>query len=182
MNRVFMRTAFAAALAYMTLSAALPALAEGSSSVQSTGSASPTVILGDLTLSSSFARATLPNAPVGAAYLTITNNGSEDDTLVSAASPAAGAVQLHNMSVENGVMKMKEMKGGIPIPAGETVTLKPGGFHIMLMQLSHQLKEGSTVPVTLNFQKAGTVTLDIGIRDPGALDAGMGGMDMSHGG
>ncbi len=140
------------------------------------------VTLGDLSLSAGFARATLPNAPVGAAYVTITNTGPEDDRLVSVSSPLAGKVQLHNMSVENGVMKMQEMEDGIPIPAGQTVILKPGGLHIMLMQLNQQLKEGGTVPVTLTFDKAGTVTLDIDIRDPGAMNAGVGGIEMSHGG
>ena len=85
------------------------------------------IILGDLTLSGPFARATLPNAPVGGGYLTITNNGAENDTLISAKSAAAGAVQLHNMEMQNNVMRMFEMKNGIPIPAGETVTLMPGG-------------------------------------------------------
>ena len=126
------------------------------------------VTLGDLTISGAFARATLPNAPVGGGYVTITNAGSEDDTLIAASSPVAGEVQLHEMSMQGDVMKMAELPDGIPVPAGETVTLKPGGLHLMFMQLKEPMVEGSNVPVTLTFAKAGTVTVNLAIAGSAA--------------
>ncbi len=131
------------------------------------------VTLGDLEIRGGFARATLPAAPVGGGYITIVNNGSGDDTLIAAASDVAGEVQLHNMTVENDIMKMFEMEDGIPLLAGETVTLAPGGMHLMFMQLNQPLVEGETVTVTLTFEQAGTVdvVLDIGgIGASGAMD------------
>lgn len=138
------------------------------------------VTLGDLEISNGFARATLPKAPVGGGFVTIVNKGAEDDTLVSAVSDVAGEVQLHNMRVENDVMKMYEMEGGIPIPAGETVTLAPGGLHIMFMQLKQQLAEGSKVKVTLTFEKAGSIDVMLDVRSVGAKGS-MNHEGMSHG-
>jgi copper(I)-binding protein len=115
--------------------------------------------VGDLVISGGFTRATLPNAPVGGGYITITNTGTTDDTLTAATSPAAGEVQLHEMKMEGEVMKMAELPDGIPVPAGETVMLAPGGLHLMLMDLTGPLVEGETVPVTLTFAKAGTVEI-----------------------
>lgn len=114
-------------------------------------------LAGDLEVSGAFTRATLPNAPVGGGFMTITNTGIEPDRLVSASSPVAGVAQLHEMKMEGDVMKMGELPDGIAIPAGETVTLEPGGLHIMLMDLKAPLVEGEEVPVTLTFEKAGTV-------------------------
>lgn len=133
------------------LSLAAPALAED-------------VMVGDLMISGAFTRATLPNAPVGGGFLTITNHGSSDDRLVSATSPAAGVVQIHEMKMDGDVMKMAELPDGLAIPAGQSVTLAPGGYHLMFMQLKGPFVEGQTVPVTLTFEKAGTieVQLDVG--------------------
>lgn len=142
-----------------------------------------TVMLGDLEITGGFARATLPAAPVGGGFITITNHGSADDTLIGAESDVAGEVQLHNMTVENDVMKMYEMEGGIPVPAGEVVSLAPGGLHLMFMQLRQPLVEGETVTVTLSFEHAGTidVVLDIGaIGASSAMDHSAHG-DMSSG-
>jgi copper(I)-binding protein len=119
------------------------------------------VTLGALEISGAFSRATLPNAPVGAGYLTITNRGTADDTLVSATSPVAGVTQIHEMKMEGDVMKMNEVEGGLVIPAGQSVTLEPGGFHIMFMELKQAFVEGSMVPVTLTFANAGTVEVEL---------------------
>jgi copper(I)-binding protein len=119
------------------------------------------VTLGALEISRAFSRATLPNAPVGAGYLTITNRGTADDTLVSATSPVAGVTQIHEMKMEGDVMKMNEVEGGLVIPAGQSVTLEPGGFHIMFMELKQAFVEGSMVPVTLTFANAGTVEVEL---------------------
>lgn len=117
--------------------------------------------LGSLEISGGFSRATLPNAPVGAGYLTITNKGTTDDTLVSASSPVAGMTQIHEMKMEGDVMKMNEVEGGLVIPAGGSVMLAPGGFHIMFMDLKEPLVEGATFPVTLTFATAGTIEIQL---------------------
>ncbi len=132
------------------LSLAAPALAED-------------VMVGDLMISGAFTRATLPNAPVGGGFLTITNHGSSDDKLVSASSPAAGMVQIHEMKMDGDVMKMAELPDGLAIPAGQSVTLAPGGFHLMFMQLKAPFVEGLTVPVTLTFEKAGTIEVKLAV-------------------
>ncbi|SFV28055.1 hypothetical protein SAMN05216456_0425 [Devosia crocina] len=119
------------------------------------------VTVGDLTISGPFTRATLPNAPVGGGFLTITNGGSTDDRLVSAQSAIGKDTQIHEMAMEGDVMKMRQLAGGIVIPAGETITLKPGGMHLMFMGLHAPIVEGDTVPVTLSFEQAGDVTLDL---------------------
>ena len=127
-----------------------------------------TVTLGPLKLSGGFSRATLPNAPVAGGFLTIKNTGTEDDTLIGAASPVAGHMEVHEMKMEGDVMKMHEIEGGLPIPAGETVVLQPGGFHVMFMQLKEPLVEGSTVMVTLTFARAGSVEVPLLVGAPNA--------------
>lgn len=110
----------------------------------------------------------------GAVYLTLT--GKEGgDRLTGASSPAAGKVELHESVMDQGVMKMREVKE-MPVPAGGKVTLQPGGLHLMLMNLKQPLKEGETVSVTLVFEKAGAVTTMATIAKAGAAmpDAGHG--------
>ncbi len=126
------------------------------------------VSLGELEISGAFTRATLPNAPVGAGYLTIANKGASDDRLVSAASPAAGVAQIHEMKMEGDVMKMTELPDGLLIPAGGSVALSPGGVHIMFMDLKQAFAEGSSIPVTLTFEKAGSVDIQLAV---GAINA-----------
>lgn len=133
-----------------------------------TATAGPVVTVGDLEISGAFSRATPPNAPVGAGYLTITNKGAADDRLVSATSPVAGSTQIHQMKMEGDVMKMNEVEGDLVIPAGGTVTLAPGGTHLMFMKLSQQLVEGSTIVVTLTFEKAGSVDVELAVGAPNA--------------
>lgn len=120
-----------------------------------------TFTLGTLEISGGYSRATLPNAPVGAGYITITNKGTADDTLVSATSPVAGATQIHEMKMEGDVMKMNELPDGLVVPAGQSVMLAPGGLHIMFMDLKEQLIEGSEIPVTLTFANAGTIEIKL---------------------
>jgi copper(I)-binding protein len=150
--------------------------------------AAETVKLGPLEISNVWSRATPPGAPTAGGYLTITNTGKAPDTLVSVASPIAGMVQIHEMGMTNGVMTMHPAKGGVAVPAGGTATLAPDGFHIMFMNLKRGLKEGEAVPVTLTFEKAGSVdttmqVMAIGAKGPaGGHDVqGMGGaMKMEH--
>jgi len=124
--------------------------------------------VGDLAISGAFTRATLPNAPVGGAYLNITNNGAADDRLVSVSTPAAGMSQIHEMKMDGDVMKMNELPDGLVVPAGQTVKLEPGGYHLMLMKLTGPLVEGQTITVTLTFEKAGKVDVELPIGSPAA--------------
>jgi hypothetical protein len=126
------------------------------------------VHLGDLNLTAPFTRATLPNAPVGGGFLSIENAGGTADRLVSASSPAAAMVQIHEMAMEGDVMKMRQLADGLELPAGETVTLAPGGFHLMFMGLTQAFVEGETVPVTLVFEKAGPVELELPVMGAAA--------------
>jgi copper(I)-binding protein len=129
------------------------------------------VHLGHIDISAPFTRATLPNAPVGGGYLTIENTGTEDDRLISAASPIAGETQIHEMGVEDDVMKMRHLQDGLVIPAGQTITLAPGGLHIMLMNLQGKLVEGETITVTLTFENAGTVDVELPVLAAAAKSA-----------
>jgi len=138
---------------------------------------------GDLVLDHAWARATPGGAKVGGAYLTIKNNGTAADKLLGGSSPVAAEVQVHEMAMNNGVMTMRPVEGGLSIPAGQSVTLAPGGYHIMLMQLKAALKQGDKLPVTLQFEKAGKVDVTFDIEGvgasappPGQMDQGMPGM------
>lgn len=111
----------------------------------------------------------------GVVYLTITDHGTPD-RLVGASSPAAGKAELHETTNDNGVMKMRPVKS-LPVEPGKSLTLKPGSYHIMLMDLKHELKAGDSVPVTLDFAKAGQVNAAAMVEKNGA--AGMGGMKMN---
>lgn len=132
------------------------------------------VTLGNLTLEGAFSRATLPNAPVAGGFLTITNTGDIDDRLVGATSDISGRMEIHEMAMDGDVMRMRELEDGLAIPAGETVELKPGGYHVMFMDLAQPLVEGETVEVTLTFENAGDVTLPLAIGAPNADGNGHG--------
>lgn len=119
--------------------------------------------VGDLILENVRARATLPGAPVAGGYLTITNNGSQSDRLTGGSADFAGKLEVHEMKMENDVMKMRQLKDGIEIPAGGSIELKPGGYHIMFMKLAEQLKEGESRKAVLEFDKAGSVTVDFDV-------------------
>lgn len=155
---------------------ATTAPAQNSTAQPETGAASeqtdPGVrTLGDLTLTGAYARATLPNAPVGGGFLTIANGGGADDRLLAVSTPAAARAEIHEMAMTDGVMTMRPLPDGLPIPAGETVELKPGGYHLMFMELTDRLIEGQTLPVTLTFETAGTVTVPLAIGAPNAKGA-----------
>jgi hypothetical protein len=115
--------------------------------------------LGDLVLSGQWVRATAPSAPTSAGYLTIRNTGSSADRLVSASTDIAGRTEIHTMTMDGGVMRMRQLEDGVEIPAGGEVALKPGGDHIMLMGLKSRIGDGETVGISLVFEKAGTIDL-----------------------
>ncbi|WP_367714406.1 copper chaperone PCu(A)C (plasmid) [Nitratireductor sp. GISD-1A_MAKvit] len=109
--------------------------------------------LGKLEIDQPWTRATPPGAKAAGGFVTIVNGGEEDDRLVSAEAAFAGRVELHTMDMTDGVMKMRHLPEGIPVPAGETVNLAPGGLHVMFMDLQEPIAEGAPVPVTLTFEK-----------------------------
>ena len=119
-------------------------------------------------------RATPPGAKIAAGYLTIRNDSASVDRLVSASSPAAAKVQTHVTKTEEGISRMREMKG-YEIPAHGTFELKPGGAHLMLVDIKAPLKEGERVPLVLRFQRSGEVKVELEVRPLGASGA-MGGM------
>jgi copper(I)-binding protein len=120
---------------------------------------------GKLEVSDAWARATPAKAENGVAYLTITT--PTPDRLVSVSSPVAKKAELHTMEMAGMVMKMRPL-AGLDIPAGQSVTLKPGGEHIMLMGLNGPLREGQSFPLTLTFEKAGAREVTVPVEKAGA--------------
>jgi len=120
-----------------------------------------------LRVSNPFARATPPGAKVAGAFMTIKNVGPDADRLVSVSSPAAGLVEIHEMAMEGGMMKMRALKG-IDLKPGATVELQPGGYHVMLEDLKQPLKQGEQIPVKLTFEKAGVVEVMVHVEAMGA--------------
>ncbi|HXT09561.1 MAG TPA: copper chaperone PCu(A)C [Roseiarcus sp.] len=135
------------------------------------------VKVGDLTIKDAWARATPKGAPVGAGYLTIENGGATADRLTGIAVDFAN-VQVHEMSMNNGVMKMREVAGGVEIPAHKTVTLAPSGYHLMFMQLKHPMVKGQPFKATLTFQHAGQATVEFPVMPVGSPGPDMKGMKM----
>ena len=121
---------------------------------------------GQVELKDAWARATPGKAETGAAYLTIVSPSS--DRLVSVSTPVAKKAELHTMTTEGGVMKMRPL-AGIDVPADQPVTLKPGGAHIMLTGLNQPLQAGHSFPLTLSFEKAGPREVTVAIEKPGAM-------------
>ncbi len=124
-----------------------------------------------------YARSAAPTAKTGAAFMQIVNHG-DDDRLTGASSPAADLVQLHtHVESDDGVMKMMHVEEGFDLPAGGTLSLERGGNHVMLMGLTAPLEQGAIVPITLTFEKAGDMVLDVPVdleRMPGGMDMGDG--------
>jgi copper(I)-binding protein len=117
---------------------------------------------GDLEIEKPWARATPPGAAIGGGYLVIRNKGTAADRLVGVTSPASARVEIHEMTMEKDVMRMREVKG-VDVPAKKSVELKPGGYHLMLIELKAPLKPGDKVPVTLRFEKAGDVKAELAV-------------------
>jgi len=139
--------------------------------------------VGSIHITQPWARATPKGATSAAGYMTVTNDGAAADRL-TCSTDAAAQCQIHSMSMEGGVMKMRPAEGGLEIKPGETVTLKPSGFHVMFVGLKHPLEPGKTVAVTLKFEHAGAVDVEYPIAAIGAPAPGSasGGDTMMHGG
>ena len=112
-----------------------------------------------------WSRATAPGQVVGGGFATIVNTGNTADRLVSVTSAAAAEVQIHHTSMDGGVMRMRQLTDGLEIPAAGRVELKPRGLHLMFMQLKAPLEAGSSFPVQLQFEKAGTLTAQFKVEN-----------------
>jgi copper(I)-binding protein len=131
------------------------------------GDAPAVVTSGDLEISAYWAKAMVPGQPAGSGYLAVSNKGSSADRLVAVSSPAAGMVEIHTMEIVNDVMTMRPVEGGLEIPAGATVALDPAGSHLMFMHVMEPFKEGSSVPLTLEFERTGKVEVTLPVRKAG---------------
>ena len=137
------------------------------------GAQAQAVVAGDLMIQQAWSRPTPAGAPVGAGYLTIVNTGKRADRLLSVSSSVAQTSEIHEMSMDGGIMRMRALPAGILIPAGQAVALAPGGFHLMLIGLRQPLKAGERVPAVLRFERAGAVTVELAVLDrPPAAAAG----------
>src|SRR3974390_1810340 len=163
-----MRNLSKLAFATLLMVAAVPAFAQ-SPSIQ---------------VENSWARATPSGAKTGAVYMTIDNKSSIADRLTGVSSEVAKKLQIHETKTDKGITKMREISGGLPVPAGGSVVLKPGAYHVMLIDLHKPLKAGETFPLTLVFEKAGEISITVPVQSMGATGAthdGMPGMgDMDH--
>ena len=121
--------------------------------------------VGNLTITNNWIRATPPAAMVGGGFLVIENSSTKDDTLISVEFGGAKKSEIHEMKMDDGIMKMRPLYDGIVVPAGGKIELKPGGFHLMFMGLKDQLKDGQNFPIKLTFANAGEITLEFPVLD-----------------
>jgi periplasmic copper chaperone A len=147
-------------------------------SVSATSARAEDVKAGDLVITQAWTRATPGGAKTGGGYLTIENKGSAPDKLVGASADGAGKVEVHEMAMNDGVMKMRPVEGGLTIDPGKTVKLAPGGYHLMMMDLKAPLKQGEKLPLTLQFEKAGKVAVTLDVQGVGAPGPAAGGGEM----
>jgi periplasmic copper chaperone A len=114
-----------------------------------------------------FARATPPGAKTGGAFFTVENASPAPDKLIAVASPAAGSAEMHQMAMDGGVMKMRAVTA-LEVPPGGKLELKPGGYHVMLLDLKQPLKVGDKVPLKLTFQNAGSIDVSVDVEAMGS--------------
>jgi periplasmic copper chaperone A len=131
---------------------------------------------GSLDIADPWSRATPKGASVAAGYMKITNTGTAPDRLISGSSDVAPTFEVHEMTMDNGVAKMRPVKGGLEIKPGETVELKPGSFHVMFVGLKKPLESGEHIKATLVFEKAGKVNVEYDVRAMGAMGGEPGNM------
>lgn len=124
--------------------------------------------IGALKIGHPWTRATPAGSDMAAAYLSVTNTGTTEDTLTAATVEGVGDVSIHDMSMDGGVMKMRPLESGLAIKPGQKVTLQPGGLHLMLMGLKQPLTEGTMVSGTLVFEHAGTLPVGFKVEKVGA--------------
>jgi len=136
--------------------------------------------VGTLEIDSPWSRAVPKGAKVAAGNMKIKNTGSEPDRLVGGSTPVAGGFMVHEMSMDNGVMKMRPLPSGLEIKPGETVELKPSSFHIMMTDLKQPIQQGKPFKATLMFEKAGNVDVDFAVAPAGATSAAASAHDHEH--
>ena len=142
------------------------------------------VVVGNLKLTAAWARATPKGAMVGGGYFTVTNMGNAADRLVGGTSDVSNRFEIHQMSMDKGVMTMREVTSGIEIKPGQTIRFEPSGYHVMFVGLKQPLKQGDHVKATLQFEKAGNASLDFVVESIGARSVGSAppdGKPMQHG-
>jgi periplasmic copper chaperone A len=125
--------------------------------------ASSLACAGDITVTNAWARPTVQGQQGGGGFVSLKNMGKADDKLMSVSSPVAARMELHTMKMEGDMMQMRQIPN-IEIKAGESVELKPGGMHLMFMDINKPLEKGTKVPVTFVFEKAGKVTVDVSVQ------------------
>lgn len=126
------------------------------------------VVAGDLVVTVPFTRATPPGASVAGGYFTVVNKGSAPERLVGLSADIAPRAEVHEMKMDKGMMTMRPVEGGLVIPPGGKLELKPGGYHVMFMGITRQLKAGETVKAVLTFEKAGQVAVDLPVEAIGS--------------
>ena len=130
--------------------------------------------IGSIEITTPWTRATPPSARTGGGFMIITNKGTVTDRLVAARSNTSDKVEIHEMQMDGNVMRMRELKNGLEIPPGATVALKPGGYHIMFMELKAPLAKDAKMPLTLVFEKAGSIDVQLNVEAMGAMPHGHG--------
>lgn len=130
--------------------------------------------VGDIEIVAPWVRATVPGAPTAGGFLTIRNTGREPDRLTTVSTPAAAEAQIHQMSMDSGMMRMRQLTTGLQIPAGGSVELAPGSYHLMLIDPKGQFVEGQTVPMRLTFAHAGSVDVGFPVSSIEGLSTGQG--------
>ncbi len=130
--------------------------------------------IGSLEITTPWSRATPPSARTGGGFMTITNKGTTADRLVTARSSVSDKVEIHEVQMDGSVMRMRELAKGLEIPPGATVMLKPGGYHIMFMELKAPFAKDAKVPLTLVFEKAGSLDVQLNVEAMGAMPQGHG--------
>lgn len=162
-------TAVAALTVIAALTACKPAAAPGAQAAATMpagvaaelAAASAETRIGDLVIRLARTRETPAAGGTGVGFLQIRNEGDQDDRLVAVETDAAGSVEIHQMSMADGQMRMRALDGGLAIPAGATVDLAPGGYHLMLVGLRQALVAGSAITLKLRFEKAGEGTVEL---------------------
>lgn len=135
--------------------------------------------VGTVEIDHPWSRATAPSAANGAAYFVLNNTGKEDDRLLSASTPVAEKAELHTHLMDNGVMKMRPVNA-IEVTPGSPTALAPGGLHVMLLGLKQPLAKGKSFPLTLVFEKAGSVVVQVDVQGAGETAPSHGGSGHQH--
>jgi copper(I)-binding protein len=129
---------------------------------------------GAIRIEAPWLRATPSGAQVAGGYMKIENTGREPDRLIGGTTGVAGKFEIHEMKMDGSIMRMRELPQGLELKPGQSVELKPGSYHLMLMDLKRQLKDGDKVTGTLVFEKAGTVQIEYAVRGAGSKGGGQG--------